>query len=176
MNFQKQFRSLFVVCVISFSCAACAKPKYRIEAPNSHTDRKSVIESSGEYEVTVSANGKQVKNHGRKLVHYVGIGRGDVDRIATSGQSGKFSAAGLVPEVGPDQKVAGLRVGQPRDQLELSRLGLQPGDLITSFGMQHPSTEGSAIEFYRSIGDSKSASLTLLRQGEPHKVFYSLTP
>lgn len=86
------------------------------------------------------------------------------------------SLAGLVhtEPVHQDGKFTGYRLQPGADAGLLSRLGLQPGDLITAVNGVTLDSPARGEEVLRALASANDLRLTLLRNGTPHSVAFSV--
>ena len=130
------------------------------------------IERGGEgYKVSVKSDGKEVKNFSQQLVHRVSLSRSEFDALIDDWPKGlPFNSKSEYDSRG---KPSGLRITQMRSATS-PHMGLQKADLVTAVGTTHTYKTRDVWQLFRQLSISREATLTLVRQGKPHKILYVL--
>ena len=126
------------------------------------------------FEVTVTAQGDAVVQPERQLVHRITLSRGQLQELARMWPK----KAPVIAELENDQfgVVLGLRVTAVLDPSHSSLLGLRLGDLITAIGKEHANQRQGMLMLLDTLAKVDKETLTLVREGQPHKIFYHLHP
>jgi len=127
------------------------------------------------YKISVKSDGQNLPNLSNQLVHRVDLSREQFDLIVDVSGNVKLPFR-LVPEADSKGEVAGVRVVEDLVDPNLPNLGIKDRDLITALGKDLAHNETSVKYFFEHLSPSTISSLTLLRKGEPHKIFYYVAP
>ena len=128
------------------------------------------IQHTGNFEVTVRSNGREVKNFNQELVHHLTMSRSSLAEL----QDYSKREAIATPRRDSRGAFQGLKVRSQVPRTVLQELGIMPGDVVTAFGTKKVEADMSFEEFLLSFDALDEASLTFERKGEAHKVIYSL--
>lgn len=165
-------RTLFLSVVLSIASAAlllsCAGPRKNQAA------RRPQAELLGDYRVSVSSGGREIKDFEKTLVHYIEIPRAKVEEVVRPWPKGLN--LGLIGRVDKDMRggVAGLKLRMGGSGVSGAELGLQDNDLVTSVEAKRVTDIRGFYPLFAALLKEGKASLTLDRSGVPHKVFYYL--
>lgn len=128
----------------------------------------------GQFKVSVSTDGKPVEDFKQPLVHRIRVRPAELRSI--SGAQGKamslpFNAKRVIDLQG---KIKGIRVLNVRPPYGTQVLGLQNNDLITAVGLRHVDHPNDFSLLFNQLRSEKQATMTLERDGKPHKILYYL--
>lgn len=133
------------------------------------------VARSGEYRVSVSKEGRALSNFEQELVHRVQVTQREIDAVLSKWPAQlNFPFSGVVVPSGASG-VLGLRV-----VFDVSHTaggftwGLASGDLITAVGTVPVVKMNDLIKLVSELRSNRRASLTVQRDGVPHKVLYYL--
>jgi len=132
--------------------------------------------SSRRFEVTVSENGKKVSDLSKQLVHRIGFSASELEDIFGTNSSEMEQSLSLRTQLDHLRRVTGLEVsGEGRKLTDEAReLGLMNGDLVTAVGLSRVKNTVDFWQMYESLKKQGSATITLQRQGDAHKILYFL--
>lgn len=131
-----------------------------------------IVGRTGEYAVTVSSGGKELRDFSAPLVHRVSLKKGTVAEIL------KFWPKRLdLPFDGTTErdnrgKVMGVRITSVKPKRDLKSLGLRKGDLLTAAEQKLMTTTRDFIQVFDALKQSGLGTVTLERDGKPHKILY----
>lgn len=151
-------RILFLFGTLVFSAACSSKPTYELVP--------------GEFEVSVKADGKAVSNHEQKLVHRVELAQKDLDQVMSTWPERLNIPFSSEAEKDVRGDVVGLRLSWSGSALPT--LGLQDGDVLTAVGKRHAQNLRDLSGVIFALENRELASVTIERQGQPHKLLYYL--
>ena len=155
-SFLMKLLLILLVCLCS-ACAGRAKPE---------------VERLGEgYKVSVRTGGQDVSNFSEQLVHRILLSRSDFDSLVKDWPQGlPFTSKSEYDMRGNPSGLRITKVGSKQGP----HLGLQQKDLVTAVGTTHTFTTRDMWQLFRELSISREATLTLVRQGKPHKILYNL--
>ncbi len=151
-------------CLFSFSACALLQPKSSSELQHKRT---------GEFKVSVSTDGEDVSNFKTPLVHRVSVTPQELRRYLSAERNAlvlPFQARKVRDLKGG---VKGIRVVKIISG-KRTALGLLENDLLTAVGRKHLSGLQDLGKLFSQLQTEKQASLTLEREGKPHKILYYL--
>ncbi len=125
----------------------------------------------GGYRVSATANGK-AQNISEELVHRIPVIDRELQTIVGSGKEKFLPPFSSTAERDSRGKVTGLRVTAVVGVSSGSQFGLRKGDLITAVGTQFTKTDRDLWELFEQLQQKKQASMTIIREGKHHKIFY----
>lgn len=165
IQISKIYKLVFCVCSV-FLLSSCA---FLQPDPSSDFQQK----RSGEFKVSVSTDGEQVSNFRTPLVHRVSVSPRELRAYLSEDRQAlvlPFQARRVRDLKGG---VKGIRVVKILSG-KRSALGLIQNDLLTAVGRQHLSGLQDLGTLFTVLRTEKQASLTLEREGKPHKILYYL--
>lgn len=154
----------YVLCA-SFLLSSCA------HAGKSHPP---IIESEG-YKVSVSVDGKSVKNFDEQLIHRIQLSTVDLSHLISAWQNRERRPIRTAPVADTSSIFMGLQVTAVDLNPNLPALGFQVGDRITAIGNDRKVTEDSLAKVFDETSVSGEGSLTIERNYRPHKLIYYVT-
>ncbi len=131
-----------------------------------------IVGRTGEFAVTVTSGGKELRDFSAPLVHRVSLNKQTVDEIL------KFWPKRLdLPFDGTAErdnrgKVMGLRITAVKPKRNINALGLRRGDLLTAAETKLIATPRDFIQVFDALKQSGLGTVTLEREGKPHKILY----
>ncbi len=164
----------FSICLFIFSlllitsCATRAKQKFSPFA--------TPVGKSGErFNVQVFSNGKKVDNHNIRLVHRLSIKVETLESVF--GEDVKSPKLGFETEKAIDRAgaVYGFKVISDPKLKNLPKFGLTDGDIVTAIGNYRPQVKSDMEHLYTQLKTKTNTTLTFIRAGKHHKIFYFLT-
>lgn len=168
---QNTFVTLLSVAVFLSGCAQ----SIRLQPKDSRTSLSDRLrQGPNKYTVSVATSEGPVQNFEQRLVHRKTLPQAFVEplRVSAGHQLSKyFSAQAELDQLG---NAAGLRIVSILDRTARDTLGLQLGDLITAVGTSHVASVKDFARVFEYLHQNRQASITLVRNGKPHKVFYYL--
>lgn len=156
-------KNVFMFCITALGFAACAPVGPVIEG------------KSPDIKVTVKSGGKIITNPEIELVHRVDIVSSDFKIINDS--TPKIKALGFKTRILRDSQggVSGILLDLRAENALTQRFGLQHGDLIMAIGGMIVGSEDDVDNLFVKLQDDKYLSVTVHRDGENHKILYSVT-
>ena len=148
--------SLLGVWLLCSCTAAAPQPKYQIEREH-------------DYKVSVYQDGKEVKNFQAPLVQRVDISNAMLNALAKAPGDLQFNG---VREKDNRGKISGLRIHAGKGAQAVSALGLKEKDLVTAVGQKRVQQMEDFRFLAKELNETKTSSLTLEREGKPHKILY----
>ena len=149
---------LIVICAALCALSACAPAADQLE-----------IEHEDGYKVSVKTNGQEQKNFDQERVHRVTVSPQEIAR-ATKSMPAKVDLPFTVQtERDLRGRASGLRVTAVQSG---GALGVAKGDILTSVGFTMTKSEKDLAKIYQELKTTKQSSLTLLRDGQYHKILY----
>lgn len=133
-----------------------------------------VTERTSGFQVAVYSDGKEVESTNQRLVHYFQVPAqvlSIVSREPNNGLNFAYSGETLKDSHG---QIAGVKLKQKNDAYKLPTLGLRPEDVVRAVGKRPTKSEQDLRYLITLLESERSATLTLTRQGEPHKILYYL--
>lgn len=124
------------------------------------------------YRISVSSDGRKVRNLNQRLIHEVDLPKSFVLRSAFAKDLGMPFT--LKTEVDLRGHVAGLRVANTNYRSGSRSLGLLVGDLIMSSGKDYIRSTKDLNKFFARMLKDGGASLSVNRQGDAHKFIYTV--
>ena len=131
-----------------------------------------IVGRSGDYAVTVSSGGKELRDFSAPLVHRVSLKKRTVEEML------KFWPKRLdLPFDGAAErdnrgKVMGVRITSIKPKRDLKSLGLRKGDLLTAAEQKLMTTPRDFVQVLDSLKQSGLGTVTIERDGKPHKILY----
>ncbi len=128
---------------------------------------------TGQFEVSVTSGGEKVSNFHTPLVHRVTVSTRELDAFLAPDRKTillPFKARKVRDLKG---EVKGIRVVQI-DSVKTNSLGLRDNDLLTAVGRVHLKQPQDMSLLFSDLQREKQATLTLEREGKPHKILYYL--
>jgi hypothetical protein len=134
------------------------------------------VQGDHQFKVSVYSGGKEVKDFNTQLIHRVDISPEQLKRVFGADDRQlrlPFTGTGEKDRFG---KIAGVRVGRFQSpEGGPQAFGLKNQDLITAIGVQRATSIDDFRRLGKELSTTKSSSITLEREGRPHKILYSLT-
>ncbi|MFN8392420.1 MAG: PDZ domain-containing protein [Bdellovibrionota bacterium] len=130
------------------------------------------VRADHQFKVSVYSDGREVKDFNAPLVHRVDLTAAQLAQIGGTPMKLPFQASSEKDGLG---KVSGVRVLRPKAGDNPSMLGLQEKDLVTAVGTVRVKSVDDFRTLFDQLRGSKSASITVERQGKPHKILYYLS-
>lgn len=132
-----------------------------------------------QYEVSVKQDGKPVETFSESLVHRVGVTKAEIMEIFGPAPEHMNLPFALKPKADLRGGIVGFEVVETfesRSRLDrgMSSLGLRIGDLITAVGKMRIGHEEDFWHIYDLLKLNQQATLTIEREGRPHKFLYFL--
>ena len=128
----------------------------------------------GEFKVSVTSGGKPVPNFQQKLVHRITLSKQDLTALMpVPGRGPQIPFTGKVDR-DSNGGIVGLKLTEVRTNTVMPTFGLQDGDMLTAVGSKHVDDLSDLTQIAIDIRKNAQATLTLQRNGLPHKVFYTL--
>lgn len=157
---QKQYWLTSLLLGVCFLCSCSAssspEPKYKLEREH-------------DYKVSVYQDGKEVKNFQTPLVQRVNISNAMLSSLAKAPGDLPFNG---VKEKDNRGKITGLRIHSGKSAQAAMALGLKEKDLVTAVGQKRIQQMEDFRLLAKELNATKTASLTLERDGKPHKILY----
>ena len=154
-------RVCFTAAIISFFACSGSAP---------------VLEPVGDgYKVSVRTNGEEVPANSPALVHRVSVSEPQYETLRDLHRDGNvLDVIRTRTERDRRGSVAGLRVlSVPSGRSREATLGLRQGDMITAFSTEHAQHPRELYQFIEQLREQQRVSMTVLRQGVPHKIYLS---
>lgn len=153
------FRTLKLILLLPV--LSCARPQAIIEPV------------SDDFTVQVKTEGRVVNNFEQRLVHRIDVPLNIARGFKLSVDSGGMLPISVKMERDSRGAISGARVVSPNSRA-LEALGLKPKDLLTAVGKAHITSPKVLRVLFTSIANEKQAMMTIVRQGRPHKLLYSV--
>ena len=153
------FRTLILI--LMFSVLGCSRPQAIIEPV------------SDDFTVQVKTEGRVVNDFEQRLVHRIDVPQNIARGFKMSVESGGVLPIAVRMERDSRGAISGARVVPPNSRA-LEALGLKPKDLLTAVGKSHVTSPEVLRLLFSSIANQKQAMMTIVRQGRPHKLLYSV--
>lgn len=137
---------------------------------------KPVIERTtrtGEYHVSVYSAGNEVKDFGDRLVHYVTLSPADVEKLISDKGEAILPFDGIM-EVDHKGQPSGFRIEQAFDRGRTERLGFREDDIVTAIGRTRSTSIADMDKFVQALRENREETITIIRDGQPHKLLYSV--
>jgi general secretion pathway protein C len=99
------------------------------------------------------------------------VRRGEIERLVSSGELLSLRA---IPHQDADGVIDGYRIYGVRDGSPAARLGVQNGDTVVSLNGQPLTDVTLALDALAGIGTATSASIGVVRRGQPLRLDYQL--
>jgi len=154
---------LLTLVVLLVGCAA-KKPQPKLE----------LVRSKGEYKVFVTSDGKTVDDFSIELIHRISLTRQEFGQYMKDWPKTLPLPFASRNEKDSRGNPSGVRIVQVNKKAGLHGLGLQRNDLVTAVGTKHTYTSQDMWLLFKLLGEQQRATLTLVRDGKPHKILYSL--
>lgn len=126
------------------------------------------------YQVSVSAGGREIRDFSTPLVHRLSLPSRAVDQMLKAWPDRvdvPFDGSTARDTRG---KVMGVKVARLRSTQATELLGLRQGDIVTAVNAKRATTVRDMGVLLNELREKKSATLTLEREGRPHKILYYL--
>ena len=130
------------------------------------------VRRAGDYHVSVYSDGKEVKDFNSALVERLIISRQAID-ILNSKQT-QIPVSGK-PERDNRGQSAGVRISTGVNPKGLSMFGFREKDLLTAVGNRRAESIDDLRYISPTLEKGKVATVTLERNGKPHKILYYLS-
>jgi len=126
------------------------------------------------FKVSVSAGGAEIENFEQRLVHRVALTPQQLNILARRGPGTLNVPFGSIGEFDREGNSMGFRLVASRDPARYPNLGLRAGDVITAVGKRRASSVKDLWDVFNAVREDGTASVTLIRDGSPHKILYSI--
>ncbi|MCB0360406.1 MAG: hypothetical protein KDD44_12245 [Bdellovibrionales bacterium] len=149
-------------------------------APTQPHPRFSTVERGGfpaadpgsRYRVSVSSEGREVRNPEAQLVHRVRLTAVQASNLQTSWRKRPESIWSGTAERDSFGEPLGVRIEALVGDGATGDIGWRAGDLITAVGKLHTISTTDVGVLFEQLATTGSASVTLIRDGVPHKILY----
>lgn len=144
-------------------------------APDQHTSqpKESKIGKSN-YKVSVRTDGGDIKNFETALVHRMYYKPAELDALKHDWPDSFSKQLKGTPEFDTLGKLMGVRIVATSGASSKEMLGFKLGDLITAAGTTHIGSLDQLDTVLSDLSAKRQASITLVRNGQPHKILYYL--
>ena len=156
---------LLFVCLFTASCSTSAPKTYEIE-------KKAKLQRN--FRVSVRSDGESISNFTKSLVHRVSVDSAQLRDLYRAQPPGLNIPFVIVAESDSFDRPVGLRLEAAPNASAPSDLGLRHGDIITAVEKKHTVVEEDLMYLFDQLDINRRATLTLLRDGDHHKFFYSV--
>lgn len=126
------------------------------------------------YKVSVRTAGGDIQNFESELVHRIYYRAAEFSALQADWPASLHKNLKGTPEYDTLGKPMGVRIVATFGRTSKDLLGFKIGDLITAAGTTHVSSLDQLDVFLKQLSDKKLASITLVRNGQPHKILYYL--
>ena len=152
---------VFSICLL-FLIVACSPTGPVLERDN------------GDLKIQVKSGGKVVKNPETELVHRIDLSENDLNPVLTG--SSKLKALGFKAKILRDAQggISGILLDLRAENQNTQRFGLQHGDLVTAISGKLIGSEDDLETMFQQLQEQQKLSVTVMRDGEPHKLLYSI--
>ncbi len=153
-------RSMLLFVLVFMNSCVVSKPNWRDN-----------LESTGNYKVSVTTDGEEVGDFSTNLIHHINVRPKQLEIT----QSKWFNTENIesVTEYTAAKEVIGFRLVVYRSEVA-EVLGLKQGDLITAVGKVLGEDIADMRALFRDLNTTGKATLTMQRDGKPHKMLYYL--
>ena len=124
--------------------------------------------------VSVSTNGAPVKNFQDSLVHRIDLTAQDLARFHNPHTQRLQLPFTALPERDGRGKTMGVRIPKSADSKQVAKLGLKPDDLVTAVGRMIAHQAEDLANLFVELRKKKMSSMTVERNGVPHKLLFYL--
>jgi hypothetical protein len=124
------------------------------------------------YRVSIKSNGVEQKDFNQQLVHRLSVKSSELKLMSANGQENLLLPFSFESSLDLSGNLSGLKIKSTKTYPGVNSLGLQPGDLITAFGLVKPNGRSDFWKLFVDLNKDKQASITLQRAGRPHKILY----
>lgn len=162
-SFLRRARALLILLLSSVISSGCS---------NSASTPKWEVQRGRSYDVSVYSDGKEVKDFNKELIHRVELPARVVASLSQQGS--RLPIDGRTERDGRGN-VTGIRVITSKQGASPAVLGLRDKDLITAIGARRVRQTEDLRTLFTSLAKDKSTTLTLEREGRPHKILYYLS-
>lgn len=127
------------------------------------------------FKVSVETGGKPVADFSTQLVHRVVLTPEQIDTVMASWPDRLYLPFEAQPDRDTWGKICGIKVTRMKSDSNLPNLGLKLGDRVTAVGVSHTKESRDLWKLFDQLRRNSEASLTLEREGKPHKILYYLS-
>lgn len=128
---------------------------------------------SDDFEVQVSAAGREVKDFQQPLVHRMTLSQDRVRFLHVDVIQRRALPFNAKVELDRRGVVSGVKIFPPKS-LVAGELGIESLDLITAVNTKPVRALGDMQLLFKTLDEEKSATMTVIRRGQPHKLLYSV--
>lgn len=132
----------------------------------------------GSFKVSVREGSREVNDFETPLVHRIGLSRADINKILPTGSNTMKLPFKGRPLKDARGNISGVRLYRresgPRLKGSKFLLGLKENDLVTAVGVKHVKSYADLRMLLEMLLKEQHISVTLEREGSPHKIFYYL--
>ena len=157
----------FILLASLIGCSTTSRPVLERVAPTRP-------KLSGNYKVSVAVDGKPVETFREKRVHYMQLSPNDLRALGRHLPKRVNVPFGSVPEISAAGEMVGFRVVAKPGASRAMTMGLQEGDVVTAVNTAHVTSILDLKKLITALNNDKRASMTFLRNGEHHKILFSL--
>ncbi len=130
--------------------------------------------AESEFKVRVVSGGEVQRDLEQELVHRVELSKEDIRTALRS-----WPTSLQIPFSGKVQRDAqgeliGVNLSATTQTSMLPRLGLEDNDLLTAVGKKRAESIKDLYFLFEALADKNFASVTVQRNGKPHKILYFL--
>jgi hypothetical protein len=160
---------LLIGCLCVLALGGCA-PKKKPQSPFATP----VAPSGQRFNVEVFTDGKKVENHNVRLVHRMPVKQNTLEEVF--GKDSEQPKLGFTSTIAKDQagKVYGFLVKSDSSLRKLPKFGLTDGDVVTAVGDLRPTSIKDMAQLRSQLLAKGQTTLTFVRSGKHHKIFYYL--
>ena len=158
-------RRLLLSGLIAFFAAGCSASGDRPQLIRDTDDGK-------RFKVSVTTEGRQIKDYNQALVHRVQISKAAIDQMIQSWPADFRKLATTQNEYDTHGKLMGLRVVAAASGAKIAVLNLVDRDIITAVGVAPIRSENDILALFTDLKKNGSATMTIERGGTPHKFLY----
>lgn len=130
-------------------------------------------ERTHRFEVSVKTGGEAVKDFNTSLVHRIILNKDEFNALLLRTRNKQNVTFVFSPDRDSKGGVKGLKVSRA-EQRYATMLGFGQGDLITAVGKAQMKNQDPLRVLLNDFQATKKATLTLERNGKPHKILYYL--
>ena len=158
-------RRLVLIGLIAILAAGCS----------ASADRPQLIRENDEnkrFKVSVTSEGRQIKDYNQSLVHRVEISKVVIDQMIQSWPAPFHKIATTQNEYDSQGKLMGLRVVAAAGGEKIAVLNLVDRDIITAVGVAPIHKENDILALFTELKKTGGSTMTIERSGMPHKFLY----
>jgi len=156
-------KKIFLIIFLSSSVAGCSSSAKQdtIEIQRGH-----------DYRVSVYSDGKEVKDFNSALVDRLILSRQAMEILSSKQSAIPLSGR---PERDNRGQSSGVRITAGENPKGLAMFGFREKDLLTAVGTRRAQSIDDLRYIMPALEKEKMASVTLERNGKPHKILYYLS-